>query len=101
MTMNIRWILNLFLLIAGLVAITFVSIFIGKQAYFWLPPQAAAESHLIDDLFSFLVTIGAFIFLGVTSTILYSVLFHRAKIYDFSDGLHIEGNITLLCWYCG
>jgi cytochrome c oxidase subunit 2 len=41
------------------------------------------------------LTIGAFIFLGVTAAILYSVLFHRAKSYDFSDGPHIEGNITL------
>ncbi len=90
-----RLILNLFLLIAGGFAITVTSIFIGKQAYFWLPPQAAAESHLTDDLFSFLVTVGAFIFLGVTAVILYSVFFHRAKIYDLSDGPHIEGNITL------
>ncbi|GCL36542.1 cytochrome c oxidase, subunit II [Sphaerospermopsis reniformis] len=95
MTMNTRLILNLFLVMAGGFVITIASIFIGKQAYSWLPPQAAAESHLIDDLFSFLVTIGAFIFLGVTAAILYSVLFHRAKSYDFSDGPHIEGNITL------
>ncbi|MBE9058345.1 cytochrome c oxidase subunit II [Sphaerospermopsis sp. LEGE 08334] len=93
--MNIRLTLNLFLVMAGGFVITVASIFIGKQAYSWLPPQAAAESHLIDDLFSFLVTIGAFIFLGVTAAILYSVLFHRAKSYDFSDGPHIEGNITL------
>lgn len=93
--MNIRLIFNLFLLTAGGAVITLASFFIGQQAYSWLPPQAAAESHLIDDLFSFLVTIGAFIFLGVTAVILYSVLFHRANNYDFSDGPHIEGNITL------
>jgi cytochrome c oxidase subunit 2 len=93
--MNIRLILNLFTLMTGGLVITITSIFIGKQAYFWLPPQAAAESHLIDDLFSFLVTVGAFIFLGVTSVILYSIIFHRAKSYDLSDGPHIEGNITL------
>jgi cytochrome c oxidase subunit 2 len=93
--MNIRWIFNSFLVMAGGFVITVASIFIGKQAYSWLPPQAAAESHLIDDLFSFLVTVGAFIFLGVTCTLLYSVFFHRAKVYDMSDGPHIEGNITL------
>ncbi|MBG0743350.1 MAG: cytochrome c oxidase subunit II [Cylindrospermopsis raciborskii KL1] len=93
--MNIRLIVNIFLVMTVGLVITFLSIFIGKQSYSWLPPQAAAESHLIDNLFSFLVTIGAFIFLGVTAAILYSVLFHRARIYDFTDGPHIEGNITL------
>lgn len=93
--MNMRLVFNLFLLVTLGIVITIASYFIGQQAYSWLPPQAAAESHLIDDLFSFLVTIGAFIFLGVTCAILYSVFFHRAGEYDFSDGPHIEGNITL------
>jgi cytochrome c oxidase subunit 2 len=93
--MNIRLILNLLTLMTGGLVVTITSIFIGKQAYSWLPPQAAAESHLIDDLFSFLVTLGAFIFLSVTSTVLYSITFHRAKNYDMSDGPHIEGNVTL------
>jgi cytochrome c oxidase subunit 2 len=94
-TMNIRQILNFFTLVTGAIAVTLASLWIGKQAYFWLPPQAAAESHLIDDLFSFLVTVGAFIFLGVTGTLLYSITFHRARPNDFSDGPHIEGNVTL------
>jgi cytochrome c oxidase subunit 2 len=46
-------------------------------------------------LISFLVTLGAFIFLGVTSTLMYSVIFHRAVKDDFTDGPPIEGNITL------
>ncbi|MEA5550593.1 cytochrome c oxidase subunit II [Anabaena cylindrica UHCC 0172] len=93
--MNIRLILNLLTLMTGGLIVTITSIFIGKQAYFWLPPQAAAESHLVDDLFSFLVTLGAFIFLAVISTVLYSVTFHRAKSYDLNDGPHIEGNVIL------
>jgi cytochrome c oxidase subunit II len=88
-------ILNILTLITGAIAISIASMWIGKQAYSWLPPQAAAESHLIDDLISFLVTLGAFIFLGVTSTIMYSVIFHRATKDDLSDGPHIEGNIAL------
>lgn len=72
-----------------------VSLWIGQQAYSWFPPQASAESKLVDDLFSFLVSLGSFIFLGVTGTILYSVLFQRAGKYDFSDGPPIEGNVTL------
>ncbi|MEH2325755.1 MAG: cytochrome c oxidase subunit II [Nostoc sp.] len=77
------------------IAVTVISLWIGKQAYSWLPPQAAAESQLIDDLISFLVTLGAFIFLGVTSTLMYSVIFHRAVKDDFTDGPPIDGNVAL------
>ncbi|MBE9210161.1 cytochrome c oxidase subunit II [Nostoc sp. LEGE 06077] len=93
--MKLPKILNILTLITGAIAVSITSMWIGKQAYSWLPPQAAAESHLIDDLISFLVTLGAFIFLGVTSTLMYSVIFHRAEKDDFSDGPHIEGNVTL------
>ncbi len=72
-----------------------VSFWVGQQAYSWFPPQATAESELIDKLFSFLVTLGTFIFLGVTGTLTYSVLFHQAAKYDMSDGPPIEGNVTL------
>ena len=75
--------------------ITLISLWMGQQSYSWLPPQASAESKLIDDLFSFLVVLGTFIFLGVGGTILYSILFYRAGKYDFSDGPPIEGNLTL------
>ncbi|MDJ0723698.1 MAG: cytochrome c oxidase subunit II [Prochloraceae cyanobacterium] len=84
------------LIILGAVALnTFVSLYIGESAYNWLPVQAAAESLLVDRLFSFLVTLGAFIFLGVTGTLIYSMIFHRAAEYDLSDGPAIEGNLTL------
>ncbi|MDF5717787.1 MAG: cytochrome c oxidase subunit II [Rhizonema sp. NSF051] len=86
---------NILLLSAIAIALTAVSLWIGNQAYSWLPPQAAAESQLFDKLFSFLVTLGAFIFLGVTGTLMYSVIFHRAAKYDFSDGPPIEGSIKL------
>ncbi|MBE9216675.1 cytochrome c oxidase subunit II [Plectonema cf. radiosum LEGE 06105] len=82
-------------IIVSAIILAVVSLWIGQQAYSWLPPQAASESILIDDLFSFLVTIGAFIFLGVTTALLYSVIFNRAGKYDVSDGPPIEGNITL------
>jgi cytochrome c oxidase subunit II len=92
MTMKI-W--NVLILIVSGIALTLISLWVGQQAYSWFPPQAAAESQLIDDLFSFLVTLGAFIFLGVTATVIYSVTFHRAGRYDFKDGPPIEGNVTL------
>lgn len=90
--MKIRTILTL---VAVAIALAALSLWVGQQAYSWFPPQAAAESKLIDDLFSFLVTLGTFIFLGVVGTLTYSVLFQRAAKYDFSDGPHIEGNVTL------
>ncbi|OKH23534.1 cytochrome C oxidase subunit II [Hydrococcus rivularis NIES-593] len=82
-------------LIAIALILTAVSLWIGRQAYYWLPPQASAESQLVDNLFSFLVTLGAFIFLGVTGVVIYSVIFYRAGRYDISDGPPIEGNVTL------
>jgi cytochrome c oxidase subunit 2 len=84
------------LILGGIaIAIALVSLWMGQQAYTWFPPQASAESVLIDNLFSFLVTLGTFIFLGVVGTLAYSVLFQRAEKYDLSDGPHIEGNVKL------
>ncbi|MHC5855048.1 cytochrome c oxidase subunit II [Nostoc sp.] len=86
---------NILILSAIAIALTAVSLLIGQWTYSWMPPQAAAESQLVDKLFSFLITLGAFIFLGVTGTLIYSAIFHRAEKYDTSDGPPIEGNITL------
>lgn len=84
------------IILGGLaIACALVSLWMGQQAYGWMPPQASAEAVLVDNLFSFLVTLGSFIFLGVTGTLLFSVLFQRAARYDASDGPPIEGNITL------
>ena len=77
------------------IALAAISIWMGQAAYSWLPPQASAESILVDDLFSFLVALGTFIFLGVSCALAYSVLFQRAGKYDLSDGPPIEGNISL------
>jgi cytochrome c oxidase subunit II len=93
--MEVPKIFKIFILLVVAALVTVTSLWIGQQAYTWLPPEAAAESQLIDDLISFLVTLGAFIFLGVTATVMYSIIFHRAKSWDLSDGPHIEGNVTL------
>ena len=77
------------------IALAAISVWMGQAAYSWLPPQASAESILVDDLFSFLVALGTFIFLGVFCALAYSVLFQRAGKYDLSDGPPIEGNISL------
>ncbi|NJL49734.1 MAG: cytochrome c oxidase subunit II, partial [Leptolyngbyaceae cyanobacterium SM2_5_2] len=90
--MNIRLILKL-AAIAGV--LTVISLWVGQLAYSWMPVPASAEAVLVDNLFSFLTTLGTFIFLGVAGTLLYSVLFQRAAKYDESDGPPIEGNLTL------
>jgi cytochrome c oxidase subunit 2 len=77
------------------IVLALISLWMGQISYSWFPPQASAESRLVDDLFSFLVALGTFIFLGVVGTLTYSVLFQQAGKYDTSDGPPIEGNIKL------
>ena len=38
-----------------------------------MPIAATREAQHVDDLFSFLVALGAFVFLGVVGTIIYSI----------------------------
>lgn len=90
--MKIRTIL---MLVAIAILMAVISLWMGQVAYSWFPPQASAESVLIDNLFSFLTALGTFIFLGVVGTLSYSVLFQRADKYDESDGPPIEGNVKL------
>jgi cytochrome c oxidase subunit 2 len=86
---------NIIILTGLAIAYALASLWVGQQAYNWMPPQASAEAILVDHLFSFMVTLGTFIFLGVTGTLLFSVLFQRAAKYDSSDGPPIEGNVPL------
>ncbi len=72
-----------------------ISLWMAQQAYSWFPPEATSESKLIDDLFSLFTGLGTFIYLGVIGPFLYSLIFHRADKYDFSDGPPIEGSIKL------
>ena len=86
---------KILLIIFSATLLAVASLGIGQMSYSWLPPQATTESLLVDDLFSFLVTLGAFIFLGVCGALVYSIIFNRAGKYDFSDGPHVEGNLTV------
>ncbi|MEM9804368.1 MAG: cytochrome c oxidase subunit II [Cyanobacteria bacterium P01_D01_bin.56] len=71
------------------------SFWMGQQSYKWMLPQASAEAVLVDRLFSLMTAVGSFIFVGVTGTLLYSIIFQRAAKYDASDGPPIEGNVKL------
>ncbi|MFM6433680.1 MAG: hypothetical protein ACKPGW_00365 [Microcystis panniformis] len=66
--MKLRTIL---ILVGVAIAIALISLWMGQVAYTWFPPQASAESVLVDNLFSFLVTLGTFIFLGVVGNLNY------------------------------
>ncbi|MEH2424984.1 MAG: cytochrome c oxidase subunit II [Nostoc sp.] len=85
-----------YLLIAGYIAVLLViSHWIGQLAFSWMPLQATAEAKKVDDLFSFLVSIGAFILLGLVGMMLYSVLFFRASKEDYSEGHPSRGDVRL------
>jgi cytochrome c oxidase subunit II len=84
------------LLLSGFIAVILVaSYWIGQQAYSWLPHQATAEAKQVDSLFSFLTSIGAFIFLGIAGIIFYSLLFYRAPKTDWSHGHPARSNAAL------
>jgi cytochrome c oxidase subunit 2 len=85
------------ILTLGAIAILTIlaSLWMAQQSYSWLPVQAAAESILIDNLFAFLVFLGTFIFLGVTSFITFCVATGTVSRFDTRDGPPIEGSVKL------
>lgn len=81
------------LLLAVAIAVDMIaSHWVGQQAYSWMPSQGTAEAKQVDNLFSFLVSIGAFIFAGIVGAILYSILTSRVPKGDFSHGHPARGN---------
>ena len=87
--------MNIFksLLLAVAIAVDMVaSHWVGQQAYSWMPSQGTAEAKQVDNLFSFLVSIGSFVFAGIVGAILYSILTSRVPKGDFSHGHPARGN---------
>lgn len=81
------------LLLAVFVAADMVaSRWVGQQAYSWMPIQGTTEAQHVDSLFSFLTSVGAFIFIGIVSVIVYSILTGRAPKGDFEHGHPIRGD---------
>jgi len=72
-----------------------LSVWMGQQAYHWLPLQASTAAPLVDGLFSFETAVGTFVFGGVISVMVWVVLMHRAEKYDETDAEPIEGNTKL------
>jgi heme/copper-type cytochrome/quinol oxidase subunit 2 len=76
----------------GVAAIIVVSYWLGQQAYTWMPIAATAEAKHVDNLFSFLVGLGAFVFFSVVGTIVYSIITYRADPNDYIEGHPSRGN---------
>ena len=53
-----------------------VSYCLGQWSYSWMPLEASTDAQRIDDLFSFLVTLGSIIFFGVIGMIVFSLIIY-------------------------
>ncbi|BAZ14094.1 cytochrome c oxidase subunit II [Calothrix sp. NIES-4071] len=85
-----------YLLIAVCIAVLLViSRWVGTQAYTWMPPQATAEAQKVDQIFSFLASVGAFVLLGLVGMMLYSAIFFRASKHDYTEGHPSRGDVRL------
>ena len=79
----------------GVAAIIVISYWLGQQAYNWMPTAATVEAGHVDDLFSFLVALGSFVFLSVVGTIAFSIITCRAAPDDYTEGHPSRGNNAL------
>jgi cytochrome c oxidase subunit 2 len=80
-------------LIVG-IFVTLVSFWVG-QHHGLLPEQASAQAPLVDRFFNVMVTIGTALFLVVQGAILLFTIQFRRRRGDDTDGVPIEGNISL------
>jgi cytochrome c oxidase subunit II len=86
----------------GVAIAMIVSYWVGQQAFSWMPPVATTEAQKVDNLFSFLVSIGMFVFLGVAGMIGWAILTCRAERGDFSEAHPARGSVALeVLWLVG
>lgn len=84
---------SLLTLIAGIV-ITLISFWVG-QHHGLLPEQASEQAPLVDGFFNIMMTIATALFLVVQGAILIFSLKFRQRPGDQTDGVPIEGSISL------
>ncbi|WP_414571428.1 cytochrome c oxidase subunit II [Nostoc sp. CCY 9925] len=87
--------LEYLLIVVSIAVLLVVSNLIGQQAYYWMPAEATAEAQKVDSLFSFLVSVGSFIFLGLVGMMIYSILFFRTPKEDYTEGHPSRGDVRL------
>jgi cytochrome c oxidase subunit 2 len=86
----------------GVAIALILSVWMGQQAYHWMPPQATIEARHVDHIFSVLVALGTFVFLGVAGMMGWALLTCRAQPGDFSEGHPSRGSATLeILWTLG
>ncbi|NQE37993.1 cytochrome c oxidase subunit II [Microcoleus asticus] len=90
-----RRIFDTLLLMVFIAVIMVIARWIGDQAYSWMPIQATAEAKRVDQIFSFLTSVGTFIFLAIAGTIGYSILIGRAPKGDWSHGHPARSDVRL------
>ena len=97
-----RKIFNFLLLGVFIAAIMLLARWIGDQAYSWMPTQATTEAKRVDRIFSFLTSVGAFIFLGISGILAYSILTCRAPKGDWSHGHPARSDARIeIAWIVG
>lgn len=90
-----RRIFDALLLMVFIAVILVIARWIGDQAYSWMPIQATAEAKQVDRIFSFLTSVGTFIFLAIAGTIGYSIIIGRAPKGDWSHGHPARSDVRL------
>lgn len=97
-----RRIFNALLLMVFIAVILIIARWIGDRAYSWMPVQATAEAERVDRIFSFLTSVGTFIFLAIAGIIGYSILTGRAPKGDWSHGHPARSDVRLeILWTVG
>jgi cytochrome c oxidase subunit II len=84
---------TIWIVVATVVSIIF-SFWYGLNNHL-LPEQASIQAPLVDDLFNVMVVIGTGLFILMQALIVYSMIRFRQPKGDESDGIDLEGNISL------
>ncbi len=84
---------SLWTLLAGMI-IAPISIWIGQNHHL-LPEAASQQAPLVDGFFNIMFTIAVALFLVVEGTILLFLVIYRRRKGDNSDGVTVEGNLSL------
>ncbi len=87
--------LNKYLYLILIILFVFgISFWIGFNVNL-LPVEASINAPIYDELFKILLIIGLIIFIGMTIAVVYSLLKFRKKNDNVSDGIALEGNLSL------
>ena len=75
-------------------ALVLAGLWIGQNVNF-LPVDASANAPIYDELFRFLFSIGAILFIGILGLVIFSLIKFRRRPGQLGDGIDLEGNLPL------